>query len=150
MLQNFDRRVTPELRAEIVASGRTLHQIITMASIIEAEIARSEDRPVAAGVLWKRRDRGMLLQVDSTVNYITGKHDPGVSREDAAVDSAYNTYRYPGLPRGPIGNPGMDAILAALRPVESPYWFFLTPRDGSTIFSRSLEEHNRNVVKYLR
>ncbi|MBI4142598.1 endolytic transglycosylase MltG, partial [Candidatus Uhrbacteria bacterium] len=99
MLANFDRKMTPELRNEIASSGRSLHQIITMASIIEAEVPHTADRPVAAGLLWKRRDRGMLLQVDASVNYVTGKRDPRVSRNDAAVDSAYNTYRYPGLPR---------------------------------------------------
>jgi len=150
MLENFDRKVTPELRGEIAKSGRSLHQIITMASIIEAEIANPDDRPTAAGVLWKRRDRGMLLQVDATVNYVTGKHDPSVSREDVAADSSYNTYKYAGLPRGPIGNPGMSAILAATNPKESPYWFFLTTKDGKTVFSRTLEEHNANVQRYIR
>lgn len=150
MLGNFDRKFAPELRVEVTASKRSLHQIITMASLIEAEIANHEDRPTAAGILWKRRDRGMLLQVDATVNYVTGKHDPRVSRDDTAVDSAYNTYKYPGLPRGPIGNPGMSAILAALRPKESPYWFFLTTKDGKTVFSRTLDEHNANVARYLQ
>lgn len=150
MLQNFDRKLTPELRDEIAKSGRSLHQIITVASLVEAEISNHDDRPTAAGVLWKRRDRGMLLQVDATVNYVTGKHDPRVSRDDTAVDSAYNTYKYPGLPRGPIGNPGMSAILAALRPKESLYWYFLTTKDGKTVFSKTLEEHNLNVQRYLR
>lgn len=150
MLAHLDRTLTFALREEIVRSGRTLHQILTMASIIEAEIAVPADRPIAAGILWKRRDRGMLLQVDATVNYVTGKHDPRVSREDTVVDSAYNTYRYPGLPRGPIGNPGMDAILAALRPQPSPYWFFLTTRDRRTVFSRTLDEHHVNIAQHLR
>lgn len=149
MLDNFGGKMNPERVEEITKSGRSLHQIITMASLIEAEIANHEDRATAAGILWKRRDRGMLLQVDATVNYVTGKHDPRVSREDSSVDSAYNTYKYPGLPRGPIGNPGMSAILAALRPKESPYWFFLTTKDGKTVFSRTLEEHNANVSRYL-
>jgi UPF0755 protein len=150
MLENFSRKLTPELRDEIVKSGRSLHQIITMASLIEAEIANHEDRATAAGILWKRRDRGMFLQVDATVNYVTGKRDPRVSRDDAAYDSAYNTYKYPGLPRGPIGNPGMSAILAALRPKESSYWFFLTTKEGKTVFSRTLEEHNANVQRHLQ
>ncbi|MDP3770941.1 MAG: endolytic transglycosylase MltG, partial [bacterium] len=150
MLENFDRKLTPELREEITKSNRSLHQIVTMASIVEAEIANHDDRPTAAGLLWKRRDRGMLLQVDASVNYVTGKHDPRVSREDTAADSSYNTYKYPGLPRGPIGNPGTSAILAALRPKESPYWFFLTTKDGKTVFSRTLEEHNINVQRHLR
>lgn len=150
MFENLAQKLTPELQAEIATSGRSLHQILTMASIIEAEISNHADRPTAAGILWKRRDSGMLLQVDATVNYITGKHDPRVSRDDAATDSSYNTYKYPGLPRGPIGNPGMSAILAALHPVDSPYWFFLTAPDGRTVFSRTLDEHNTHVTKYLR
>lgn len=149
MFVNLERKMTPELREEIAKSGRSVHQILTMASIVEAEISRAEDRPIAAGVLWKRRDRGMLLQVDASVNYVTGKHDPRVSRDDAGMDSAYNTYRYAGLPRGPIGNPGMDAILATLRPQSSPYWFFLTTKGGQTVFSRTLEEHNANVARHL-
>lgn len=149
LLENFDRKLSAELRDEIAKSSRSFHQVITMASIIEAEIANHDDRATAAGILWKRRDRGMLLQVDATVNYVTSKRDPRVSREDTGVDSSYNTYRYPGLPRGPIGNPGMSAILAALRPKESPYWFFLTTKDRKTIFSKTLEEHHANVAKYL-
>lgn len=149
MLANFDRKITPELREEIARSGRTLHQIITMASIIEAEARGAEDRSIVAGIFWKRRDRGMLLQADSTVNYVTGKHDARVSRNDTLLDSAYNTYRYAGLPRGPINNPGMDAIVAALRPKQSPYWFFLTMKEGKVIYARTLEEHNENVAKYL-
>ncbi|MBI2483411.1 endolytic transglycosylase MltG [Candidatus Uhrbacteria bacterium] len=149
MLMNTERRFTPDMRQEIARSGRTTHQVLTMASIIEAEVSRSEDRSIAAGILWKRRDRGMRLQVDSTVNYLTGKHDPRVTLGDTKIDSAYNTYQYPGLPRGPISNPGMDAIVAALRPKESPYWFFLTTKTGETIFSRTWEEHSANVRKHL-
>jgi UPF0755 protein len=150
MLENFDRRITPELRVELEEAGHTMHEVVTMASIIESEISNYEDRAIAAGILWKRRSSGFPLQIDSSVNYITGKHDPSVARTDTTIDSPYNTYRYPGLPLGPISNPGLDAFLAALRPTASPYWYFLTTEEGDTIFSRSFDEHNANIVRYLR
>lgn len=150
MLANFDRKLTPEIREEITKSGRTIHQIVTTASIIEAEARGTEERAIVSGIFWKRRDNGMRLQADSTVNYITGKRDPRVSLGDTLLDSAYNTYRYGGLPRGPINNPGMDAILAAIHPKPSPYWFFITTKEGRVVYARTLEEHNANIAKYLQ
>lgn len=150
LLAHFDTQMTPELRAEIAASGRTLHQIVTMASIVEKEVGDDVSRPIVADILWKRRDNGWLLQSDATVNYVTGKSDPRTRLADHAVDSSFNTYKYPGLPHGPISNPGMASILAALRPKASPYWFFLTGPDGAVHFARSLDEHNANIRKYLQ
>ncbi|MFH1430311.1 MAG: endolytic transglycosylase MltG, partial [Candidatus Uhrbacteria bacterium] len=150
MLDNLSVKLTDELLAEIAASGRSLHQVLTLASLVEKEVSNEEDRPIVAGILWKRRDRGWLLQADSTVNYVTGKSDPRTRIADHSVDSSFNTYRYAGLPRGPISNPGMASILAALRPQESPYWFFLTTPDGETKYGRSLAEHNTNIARYLK
>ncbi|MDO8463428.1 MAG: endolytic transglycosylase MltG [bacterium] len=150
MLRHFDTQMTLVLREEIAASGRTLHQVVTMASIIEEEVADDAARPIVADILWKRRDQGWLLQADSTVNYVTGKSDARTLFADHAVDSSFNTYRYAGLPRGPISNPGMASILAAIRPEPSPYWFFLTAPDGTMHYARTLDEHNANIRKYLR
>ncbi|MDO8425833.1 MAG: endolytic transglycosylase MltG [bacterium] len=149
LLQNFDDKMTPVLREETAASGRSLHQIVTMASLVEKEVADDAARPIVAGILWKRRDQRWRLQADSTVNYITGKSDPRTRIADHDADSSFNTYKYPGLPHGPISNPGMASILAALRPEATPYWFFLTGTDDTVHYARTLEEHNANVRKYL-
>ncbi len=149
MLENFDRKVTPELRQEINRQGKTLFKIITMASLIEKEVRKDEDRVLVSGILWKRLKIGMALQVDATITYLTDKKDTKVSREETKIDSPYNTYKYPGLPAGPIANPGLSAIRAAIYPKDSPYLYYLSAPDGRTIFSRTLEEHNAAKAKYL-
>lgn len=149
MLENFDKKLTVEMRADIEKRGRTIFDIVRMASIIEAEVPHVEDRPIISGLLWKRLEVGMLLQVDSTLNYSTGNKSRALSLEELKIDSMYNSYKYPGLPPTPIGNPGLDAIRAAIYPKESPYWFFLSSKDGKTIFSKTLEEHNAAKAKYL-
>ena len=149
MLENFDKKLTAEMRVDIESRGRTVFDIVRMASIIEAEVPHVEDRPIISGLLWKRLEVGMLLQVDSTLNYATGNKSRALSFEELKIDSLYNSYKYPGLPPTPIGNPGLDAIKAAIYPKESPYWFFLSSKDGKTIFSKTLEEHNAAKAKYL-
>ncbi len=149
-LANFDRKLTPDLRKEISSQNKSIFQIITMASIIEKEVRSTEDKKIVSGLLWKRIESGMPLQVDATVNYITDKNDPRVTIKDTKIDSPYNTYKYQGLPLGPISNPGMDSILASIYPTKSEYWYYLSAsRTGKTIFSKTLEEHNRAVAKYL-
>jgi UPF0755 protein len=150
LLQNFGAKLTPELRAEIGRSGRELHEIITMASVIEREVHGDEDRRLVSDIFWKRVGAGMGLQADSTVNYVTGRNKPAVSYKETQIDSPWNTYKYRGLPAGPIGNPGMSAILAALRPEPNPYWYFLTDRQGNVHYARTIDEHNANKAKYLR
>jgi len=122
-----------------------------MASMIEKEVQTPEDKKMVSGILWKRITEGMPLQVDATVNYITGKHDKGVQIKDTVIDSPYNTYKYYGLPKGPISNPGMDSIQAAIYPQKSVYWYYLSAtKTGETIFSKTLEEHNLAISKYLK
>jgi len=151
MLDNFDNKISRiELADQIERSERPLHEIIIMASIIEKEVADSDERKVASGLLWKRLDVGMPLQVDSSVNYVTGKKTPALSSADRNLDTFYNTYLYPGLPPGPIANPGLDAIKAALYPQESEFWFYLSKPNGETVFSKNLEEHNKAKAKYLK
>ncbi len=147
MLANFEKKLTPELREQIINQEKSIFDIVTMASMIEKEVKTLEDKKIVSGILWKRLKIGMPLQIDATINYITGKNDPGVAIKDTKIDSPYNTYRYKGLPKGPISNPGIDSIAAALNPTDSPYWFYLS--DGRTIFSKTLEEHNTAKAKYL-
>lgn len=147
MLLNFEKKLTPELQAQIQKQKKSVFEIITMASIIEKEVRILNDKKIVSGILWKRLSVDMPLQVDATVNYITGKSDPGAAIKDTKIDSPYNTYKYKGLPKGPISSPGMNSIIAALNPKDSPYWFYLS--DGVTIFSKTLEEHNIAKAAYL-
>ena len=148
---NFDKKMTPELKTEIAKQKKTVHQIIIMASMIEKEVISQEDKKMVSGILWKRIKEGMPLQVDATINYITGKNDAGAKIKDTKIDSPYNTYKYYGLPAGPISNPGMDSILAAIYPQKSEYWYYLSATEtGETIFSKTLEEQNTAAAKYLK
>jgi UPF0755 protein len=148
MLGNFEKKIRP-LEERIAESGRTLDEIITMASILEKEANIGEERQVVSGILWKRLSIGMPLQVDATFLYINGKGTYDLTKDDLAIDSPYNTYKYKGLPPGPIGNPGFDAIMAALTPKESPYLFYLHDRKGKIYYAKTFEEHVKNKRKYL-
>ena len=150
MLNNFDQKLDSELRAAIHAQHKTIFETITMASIIEREVISDKDRAIVSGIFWKRLDIGMPLQADSTINYITGKKTPAVSAEDLKIDSPYNTYKYPGLPPGPISNPGLFAIKAAIYPQSSDYWYFLTDEKGNVHYAEDFESHVRNKNKYLK
>ncbi len=151
MLENFDKKLNQDLRAEIKKQNKSIHDIIIMASIIEKEVRSPRDMAIVAGILYNRMKIGMRLEVDSSVNFASGKNDPGVSLEDLQIDSPYNTYKYNGLPPGPICSPGIEAIKAAIYPQESPYLFYLNRQDtGETIFSKNFEEHVRNKNKYLK
>ncbi len=150
ILMNFGKKLTPDLRKEISGRNKTIFEIITMASLLEKEAQTYEDKRIVAGILWKRLDLQMPLQVDATVGYILGKKTTKISAEDAKIDSSYNTYKYRGLPVGPIANPGMESIFAALRPKETDYLYYLSTPDGKIIFSRTLKEHNEAKAKYLK
>jgi len=123
-------------------------EIYTLASIVEAEAATAEDRRLVAGIFWDRLKYNIALQADSTVNFITGKNTPNVSTADTKINSLYNTYKYKGLPPGPINNPSQDALQAAARPSASPYLYFFSTKDGTIIYSRTFVEHQANRVKY--
>lgn len=149
MLAHFDKKLTPDLRDEIAKQKRTVFDSITMASLLEKEVRTPGDKKIVAGILHKRIAAGMPLQVDAAIHYITGKAP--LSAKDLQINSHYNTYKYYGLPPGPIANPGMDSIVAAVYPQKSDYWFYLSdPKTGQTIFSKTLDEHNAAVAKYLR
>ena len=150
MLKNFSQKFPFEFQEIFTKQGQTIFSIITMASIVEREVPFSYDRPLVAGILWKRLKVGMPLQVDSTVNYATNGKSRALSSEELALYSPYNTYKYPGLPPTPISNPGLNAISAAIFPKESPYWYFLSKEDGTTVFSKTLKEHIIAKNKWVR
>lgn len=150
MLVNFDKKLTPGWREEIARQGKTIFQIVTMASIIEREMFGLEDRKMVSDIFWKRLELGMPLQSDASVNYVTGKGLTRPTLEDTRVDSPYNTYKYPGLPLGPISNPGAEAIEAAIYPTSNDYYYFLNTEDGDIIYSKTHDEHVANKQKYLK
>lgn len=149
MIRNLEDKVTPEIRSEIARKGKTVHEILTMASLVEEEATKDTDRKMIAGILWKRLAIGMPLQVDPTVRYSTGKYNGGIPAEDFKIDSAFNTYKYAGLPPGPISNPGIEAIRATLEPIESPYFFYMSDAHDNTYYAVTFEEHKENKRKYL-
>lgn len=156
MKDNFEKKISEDLREEIERQGKTLFEIITMASLIEKEVKVLEDKKTVSGILWKRLETGMLLQVDAAIAYLyQGESwDFNQMRREIAllrdVDSPYNTYKYLGLPPGPICNPGLESIKAAVYPKESDYWYYLSTEEGETVFSKTLEEHNLARVKYFK
>jgi len=150
MLENFDKKLNSDLREEIKKQKKTIFEIVTMASLIEKEVKTKEDKEIVSGILWKRLKNNIPLQVDATITYITGKKTIKISKEDTQIDSPYNTYKYLGLPLGPICNPGIDSILVAIYPKSSEYWYYLSTPEGKTIFSKILEEHNLAKLKYLK
>ena len=127
----------------------TVHDFITMASIVEREARTPADKKMVADIMWRRVAAGVALQVDSSVHYAINKTgDVFTTDQEREVDSPWNTYKYPGLPPGPICNPGLPSIKAALYPQKNEYWYFLSGRDGKVHYGKTLEEHNRNK-KYL-
>jgi UPF0755 protein len=150
MLANFNRKLTPDLREAIKREGKTIFEIVTMASLIEKEVRSQKDKKLVSGILWKRLKYGIPLQVDATITYITGKKTTEILYDELSIDSPYNTYKYRGLPIGPISNPGLESIKAAVYPQESDYWYYLSAPDGTTLFSKTLKEHNLKRKKYLR
>ncbi|TVR67055.1 MAG: endolytic transglycosylase MltG [Spirochaetaceae bacterium] len=149
MLVTFGRRVSPELRSEIDRQGRTLHEVLTLASIVQKESAGAPEMPDVAGVFWHRLRIGMRLESDATVNYVLGTNRRQPTFADTAVEHPYNTYRNAGLPPGPIGNPGMDAIMAAIYPSDTEYLFFLHKHDYEIVLSRTFAEHLAAKARYL-
>jgi len=133
--------------------GLTVRELVTLASLVELETALASERPRIAAVFLNRLERGMLLQTDPTVIYalrLAGSYDGNIRKRDLEIDSPYNTYRYPGLPPGPIASPGREALLGVLDPAEVDDLYFVSRNDGSHQFSGSLREHERAVDRYQR
>lgn len=150
MLGTFRTRVVNDVASDIEKSGRTLHEIITMASLIEEETRTDAERAVVAGILWKRFDEGMGLYVDASNRYIADKPTAALTAADLDADTPYNLRRYRGLPPGPIANPSLASIKAALNPESSPYYYYLHGTDGQIRYAVTNDEHNLNKAKYLR
>lgn len=151
MRATFDIK-TAEFKEGIDASSLSLREIVILASIIERETKTEEERPMVAGVLINRLNIGMGLQADATVQYAVGSPEnwwPILTKEDLQVNSPYNTYRFRGLPPGPIANAGLSSIKAAVFPEDNDFLYYLHDAKGQVYFARTLEEHNENVRKYL-
>ncbi len=159
----FSPHVTPEGVAQQMSSMFTAslltvpeintfraskNDIITMASLVEAEAQTTADRRIVAGILWKRLSEGMPLQVDSTFMYINGKNTYELTASDLKINSPYNTYIYRGLPPTPINNPGIDSIRATVTPVDTENLFFFSSRDGTMYYAKTYEQHKKNISRY--
>lgn len=151
MLDNFETKLSAEMRADIASQGRTIYEVITMAAIIEKEVRAYADMQIVSGLFWNRIKYGQPLESCATLAYILGEDKPQYTLADTEIDSPYNTYRNQGLPPGPIANPGLNAIKAAIYPKDTEYNYFLSASaSGETIFSKTYDEHLRNKAKYLR
>jgi UPF0755 protein len=144
--KTFAERATPLLPTDAVQE----RQVVTMASILEREGKSEESMSIISGILWKRLEAHMPLQVDATLQYERGKGSAALSIDDLKKDSPYNTYTRPGLPPTPISNPGLIALRAALHPVKTEYWFYLTGSDGTFHYAKTFEQHKQNKARYLR
>jgi UPF0755 protein len=153
MLQSFDRRVTSDLRSGFAGQGLSLHQAVTLASIVEREAVVADERPMIASVFLNRLAQGMRLDADPTVQYALGRQPDGswwkvgLTLDDLQIASPYNTYVHTGLPPGPIANPGLESLRAVAAPAETPFLYFRAACDGSGrhVFAETLEEQLQNA-----
>lgn len=150
MLDNFASKLSAEMQTEIKKQGKTLWEIITMASIVEKEVRSEKDMKIVSGIFWDRIKNGQALESCATLAYVLGVNKSQYSYEDTRIKSPYNTYINRGLPPGPIANPGLKAIEAAINPTYTEYNYFLSrPDNGETVWSKTYEEHVKNKQKYL-
>ena len=157
MVARFMHAFPADLRQKAAERNLSVRQAVTLASIVEKETGRADERPLVAAVYVNRLRIGMPLQCDPTIIYAlqrAGKYTGDLKREDLALNSPYNTYRFPGLPPGPIASPGRASLEAAVNPATAEYIYFVSRNDGSHAFAKTLDEHNKNVyefqVKYFR
>ena len=137
-------------RIETRRLGRSVPDVVTIASLIEREGKADEDRPLIASVIYNRLRRGMPLEVDASIEYTFAEHHDVITKRDLEIDSPYNTYRHTGLPPTPIANPGKASLDAAFAPAKSDYLYYVAKPDGHTAFAKTLQEHNANVEQYLK
>jgi len=150
MRDNFDSKVA-DIQEEIDAFDASFKDIVIMASLIEKESTDDfEERRIISGILWSRISIGMALQVDAVFPYINGKNTYELSTEDLSIESPYNTYTNAGLPIGPIANPSLESIIAAIDPEPSDYLFYLHDDEGGVHYSTNFEDHKANKFRYLR
>jgi len=153
MIAGFENALTPEIRQQATARGLSVRELVTLASLVEKETGKADERPIVAAVYTNRLRIRMPLQCDPTVLFAlekAGNFSGNIRRDDLQIDSPYNTYRYPGLPPGPIAAPGRASLEAAANPADVPYLYFVSRNDGSHVFSTTLAEHNRNVYEFQK
>lgn len=150
MLDEFKQQWTGKFDEDAANLGRTRHEIVTLASVIEKEAQFGVERPRISSVFHNRLTRKWKLQADPTVLYALGNPESPLTKADLQMDSPYNTYKHKGLPPGPIANPGIDSIIAALRPEKTDYLYFVAIGEGKHHFSKTLSEHNRMIRKMRR
>lgn len=150
ILSNTELKLSESIRTESAKQRKAIFQVLTMASILEREVSTEADFKIVAGIFWNRIAIGQALQSDATLEYVLKTNDFQHSIEQTQTDSPYNTYKYKGLPPGPIGNPGIAAIAAALNPTITDYNYFLTDPNNlkNTVYSKTFEEHVANKLKY--
>ena len=148
MVENFKSVFTPEWEKRAEELGFSVHEIITLASIIEKETGAEDERGLISSVFHNRLKRGMRLETDPTVIYGIKNFDGNITRKNLSELTPYNTYKIKGLPPGPIAGPGYESIKAALYPAETDFFFFVSKNDGTHIFSSNFKEHNMAVQKY--
>ena len=149
MLDNFSNKFTEKLERSAAEQGYNIHEIITLASIVEKEVSNREDMELVAGVLKNRLDIGMALQSDVTNHYLVGDWKKELTWADLNINSPYNTRKFKGLPPGPICSPGIASIEATINHKESDYLYYLSDKDGNTHYSYTMEEHDQKKAKYL-
>ena len=151
MVGRFKQLFTAEMQQAAQALELTPREVVTLAALVEKETAQPSERPIVAAVYLNRLKIGMAMQADPTVIYAlqrAGRYNGNIRRDDLSFDSPYNTYRYPGLPPGPIASPGLASLQAAVSPANVDYLYFVSRNDGSHVFARTLVEHNENVRQY--
>jgi UPF0755 protein len=151
MVERFLGAYTDDLKQQATAQGLTTRQVVTLASLVEKETGQEQERPLVAAVYRNRMKLGMGMQADPTVIYAlqkAGKYDGNIRRADLQFDSPYNTYKYPGLPPGPIASPRKASLEAALAPADVSYLYFVSRNDGTHVFASTLAEHNKNVREF--
>ncbi|MEK9184715.1 MAG: endolytic transglycosylase MltG [Patescibacteria group bacterium] len=148
LTDNFDKKIA-SIKPKIDISGKSLKDVITMASIVEKEAPKIEDKKIIAGILWKRIKIGMPLQVDVTFSYIYGISTPKIYYTDLTIDSPYNLYKNKGLPPSPINNPGLDSITATVNPTDTKYFYYLSDKKGIMHYAETHDQHVANKNKYL-
>lgn len=150
LMTTFRKKIVETYAEEIEASGRSLHELVTMASLVEEETRTNEERPIVAGIMWKRYDDGRGLGIDATVRYILNKPTEAITVADLNTNSPYNTRKFRGLPPGPISTISDKSFAATLQPAVSKYWYYLHAPDGQIHYAVTNEEHNINKYRYLR
>jgi UPF0755 protein len=149
LLSTFQARVIEGMNDDIKNSGKSLQEVITMASLVEEETRTDDERPIVAGILWKRLNRGMRLDVDAAVRYFLNKPSAAITSADLQTDSPYNLRKVAGLPPGPIANPSIGSIHAAADAKQSDYFFYLHDKNGQIHYAVTNDEHNENRARYL-